>query len=373
MRYRRRYFYDHGAHTGVSPVDRVLGVTAGCSAGLRRLAVKLAATAPYETAAGILGELGGNYLASSHIWTLVQQAGHSACAYQAEQAREACALPDLDQISRGIALEPVQLAATLDGVMLNIRKEGWKEAKIGCVGQIVPVPERQPTPRLPNPLAGAGLPPAWVEPEREHVRAIKIDHVFHLGPPEPFGERLWALAHSRHWLAARNTSVVGDGAPWVWNVAQGHFPYATHVVDWYHATQHLWSAAHARFGPTDPRAAQWVASLKTRLFDRDAAVVSKAISDVPHASPSLGSEARTQLLRDAGYFADNAARMRYKQFRAAGLPIGSGTVESGAKQFKSRFSASGMRWNRQAVQHLMPFRAALMSHSFDAFWASVCP
>jgi hypothetical protein len=65
--------------------------------------------------------------------------------------------------------------------------------------------------------------------------------------------------------------------------------------------------------------------------------------------------------------------MRFRAFHDAGLPIGSGAIESGAKQFKARFWPSGMRWNASGAAHLFPFRAALISDQFDALWKAICP
>jgi hypothetical protein len=322
---------------------------------VRRIAVKLVGYGPYHMAADLLDECCGVYLATSHIWDLVQDAGAAACALKAKQAQQACALPDVDDITPGVAKQALQLTAMADGVMLNIRKQGWKEAKMGCVGEVVPVKAHADSDG---------------EPE-EFVRTQKIDYVFHLGGPEPIGEHLWSLAQKRDWLAAQNTSMVGDAAPWVKNLAERHFPYATHIVDWYHAKQHLWAAAHARFGPTDPRGAQWVDMLKVRLFDGDTASVAKAIADV--AALISDSERQSVLLRESTYFSNNHSRMQFRIFRDAGLPIGSGAIESGAKQFKARFSLSGMRWNPSGAAHLFPFRAALMSNNFDALWKEVCP
>ncbi|MCL5998822.1 MAG: hypothetical protein M1546_22605 [Chloroflexi bacterium] len=65
------------------------------------------------------------------------------------------------------------------------------------------------------------------------------------------------------------------------------------------------------------------------------------------------------------YFTDHRARMTYRQFQQAKLPIGSGTVESGCKQFKARFAQAGMRWSRAGATNLLPFRAAVMGQQFD--------
>jgi len=69
-----------------------------------------------------------------------------------------------------------------------------------------------------------------------------------------------------------------------------------------------------------------------------------------------------------GYFEKNKRRMNYLELRADGWVIGSGMVESGGKQFKSRFCGSGMRWSRSGAKHLLPIRTAILSQRFDQLW-----
>jgi hypothetical protein len=80
-----------------------------------------------------------------------------------------------------------------------------------------------------------------------------------------------------------------------------------------------------------------------------------------------------KLTREAGYFEGTASGMQYRLFSDRHLPIGSGTVESAAKQFKDRFTQAGMRWSRNGAVNLLPFRAATLSHNFNALWRSSCP
>jgi hypothetical protein len=78
----------------------------------------------------------------------------------------------------------------------------------------------------------------------------------------------------------------------------------------------------------------------------------------------------------AGYFRDNQRRMQYQELREELWPIGSGMVESGAKQYKGRFAGPGMRWSRPGINALLPFRSAVMGGTavFDALWQVVgCP
>ncbi|MCL5998823.1 MAG: hypothetical protein M1546_22610 [Chloroflexi bacterium] len=108
------------------------------------------------------------------------------------------------------------LGVSLDGVKFNVRGEGWKEAKVGCVFTFAPTGQMRPT------QDGAPV---------EVVQASAMSYVFQFGPPEPFGRWVWAQADRRGWLAARQSVVLGDGAAWLWNLAALHFGGATQIVD----------------------------------------------------------------------------------------------------------------------------------------------
>jgi hypothetical protein len=78
------------------------------------------------------------------------------------------------------------------------------------------------------------------------------------------------------------------------------------------------------------------------------------------------------LRKEAGYFHNNQRRMQYQEMREDEWAIGSGMVESEAKQFKARFAGPGMRWSRSGAEHLIPVRAAIMSGRFEELWRAAC-
>ncbi|MCB0222308.1 MAG: hypothetical protein KDI02_01350, partial [Anaerolineae bacterium] len=84
---------------------------------------------------------------------------------------------------------------------------------------------------------------------------------------------------------------------------------------------------------------------------------------LPQTAEMLGTE--------AGYLENNKRRMNYLECREEGFLLGSGMVESGAKQFKARFCGPGMRWSRSGLERLIPIRSAILSHSFDQLWPAV--
>jgi hypothetical protein len=79
---------------------------------------------------------------------------------------------------------------------------------------------------------------------------------------EEFGYRIYTEAWRRGWEWATTKIVIGDGAVWIWNLADRHFPGAIQIVDLYPARQHLWDIA-ALLYPHDATAKKrWMAPMK---------------------------------------------------------------------------------------------------------------
>jgi hypothetical protein len=159
------------------------------------------------------------------------------------------------------------------------------------------------------------------------------------------------------------------GANLAWNLADEHFYDSRRVVDWYHATEHLAHAADALHGEdSSPVKQRWLKEHKQMLFEGQALHLAQTLQAL--ATGQTGG-AREALLEQATYFEHNQHRMNYLELREEGWLIGSGMVESGAKQFKHRFTGPGMRWSRPGAERLLPIRAAVMSHTFDDAWRAI--
>ena len=168
-------------------------------------------------------------------------------------------------------------------------------------------------------------------------------------------------------LALEATQAIGDGAHWIWNLADEHFFDSLQTVDWYHATEHLYVAAQL-YNPDDEAAMKrWYNWAETKLFQGHADQITHDLNQQASGHSQRAKDLRTQ----AHYFENNKRRMQYLELREEGYPIGSGMVESGAKQFKARFTGPGMRWSRDGIERLIPIRSAIMSRQFDALWPDV--
>lgn len=304
--------------------------------------VWLSSLLPYEQCEQVMERIGERYVSDSSIWRQTQRYGarmEAAVEHQRQQVSvERIQLPDArhDHDQRK--------ALSMDGGMVNIRHEGWRELKVGAVFDVEKRLERNPQ----------------TQELDEMAHGVNVNYTAVLGSKDAFKPALWDLAVEHDLPTARNRSVVADGALWIWDVAEDVCPDGTQVVDWFHAVEHLSEAAHALYPDekyTHTRK-HWLKTHKNHLY---MGRIHKIIAD-------LHQRERPDL---AVYFERHQRRMQYLEFRENGLPIGSGTVESGVKQYKQRLCGTGMRWNHNNAQRMLLIRSATLSDTFDDLWQKV--
>lgn len=302
----------------------------------------------FEQAETILHTVGQIAISDSSIWRRVAVWGTRCQAVEAVQRASAAAVPTREELLAGEAQAPDHMGVAIDGGLVHVRQEGWKELKVGCVFEVEVRPTYQPD-------TGETL---------DLAHAVRNTYVAHLGGPAVFGQLVWAEARRRHWMHARHTLVLGDGALWIWNVAAEQFYTSQQAVDWYHATEHLAQAAHALKGEGTAAAQRWFNERQTALFQGHADAIAAELTRRAASQPRAADDLR----REASYFHGNQHRMQYQELREEGFPVGSGMVESACKQFRARLAGSGMRWSRPGIERLLPIRAAIMGHRFDNLW-----
>ena len=305
----------------------------------------------YEIAEAMLRRVGHLTISDSSVWRRAQEWGKR---FKEEDTRreQANALPSRTGVYRGVRETEERKGVSMDGAKVHIVEEGWKELKVGCVFDIEVWPTRDKKTKELVDLA----------------HAVDNTYVAHLGGPEVFGQLMWAEAQARGWEGAKDTQVVGDGAPWIWNLAIHHFYDSRQVVDWYHATEHLGEAAKLLHSEGSVANKRWYNQAETMLYQGHAERIELELSAAAADRPEeVAHELRTQ----AGYFGNNKRRMQYLDMREEEFVIGSGMVESGCKQYKSRFCGPGMRWSRTGIGRLIPIRGAIMGDQFDTMWRRI--
>jgi hypothetical protein len=301
--------------------------------------VWLSGLLPYEQCEMVFKIIGERWVSASSIWRQTHTHGERLQTY-AEQQRQQVSVERI-QLPDAKHDHDQRKGVSMDGGMVNIRGEGWRELKVGTVFDVAMRLERNPQTQALDEMAHG---------TQVHYTAV-------LGSKDDFRPALWALAVQHELPTARNRSVVADGAVWIWDVAEDICPDGQQVVDWFHAVEHLSEAAHALY-PNPAEAVKrnrWLKTYKNHLY----------MGRIHKIIAALNLRGFPQL---ATYFERHQRRMQYLEFREQGLPIGSGTVESGVKQFKQRLSGTGMRWNLGNANRMLVIRSAVLGNDFHHLW-----
>ena len=325
------------------PLDEQLTLPrSGFSPAFAKQMVWLSGLLPFGQSVEVMARIGERFMSQSTTWRMVQHYGEqlqTVVEHQREQESvERIQLPDArhdHEQRKGVSI---------DGGMVHIREQGWREMKVGTVFDVELRLER-------NPQTGD---------LDEMAHGVNVHYTAVLGTKQEFTPALWALAVEHDLPTARNRSVVADGAPWIWEVAEDVCPDGQQVVDWYHAVEHLYKAAVALY-PNESDLAKrqrWFKTYKHHLYMGQIETIISVLNKrgVPHF---------------ATYFERHKRRMQYLEFREDGLPIGSGTAESGVKQFKHRLCGTGMRWEEDNANRMIILRSAILGHDFDSLWAKI--
>lgn len=186
-------------------------------------------------------------------------------------------------------------------------------------------------------------------------------------PAEQFGKRIYAEAVRRGLPNAEKVVVLGDGAEWIKNLAELHFPEAIQIVDLYHTREHVSDLCKILFAPDVDEVVKyrirWWDYLDEGNVERIAREAQKRMSDDPKKKENAEKE--------IAYLTKNKERMRYAEFRAQGLFVGSGVIEAGCKTvIGTRLKQSGMEWSVRGANAITSLRCIFVSGRFEDYWES---
>jgi hypothetical protein len=181
-------------------------------------------------------------------------------------------------------------------------------------------------------------------------------YMSHFGCHEEFINKLEPVVDEYEKLKDRLV-FVNDGAKWIWNWVEGNYPSSIQILDYYHATEYLGDFAKAIFSDKDKRN-DWVSKQKLLLLNDQVEEVISGIKEVK-CNTLARQKAKKKILT---YYENNKPRMKYKTYRAKGLLIGSGPIESAHRTvIQKRLKQSGQRWTIKGAQFVANLRVANMS------------
>jgi hypothetical protein len=310
-----------------------------------RLAFTLTATGSYSEAAA-LAQKWGCAVDAATLHSLAQRLGRRA----EQQTRERLQAVAVDLALPGAPLEVGVFM--LDGWQGRYRGPGWGKRKT-----------KQKRVAWHEVKVGVFY---WQEQAGRTVggRGLLTEKVVvsWQGEPTELGRRLHWEALQRGLGRARWILVVGDGAPWIWNVAADRWAGAQEVLDFYHASEHLWELGRALYG--EEQAKEWV---EARLHELRHGQEEKFLVHLADLKAPRGPSAET-LREQRNYFARQAQRMHYQEIAQRGWPIGSGAVESACSGQQNRFKRRGQFWTHEGIENLAALKQARENKHWDELW-----
>lgn len=323
------------------------------SPGVRRLMARAGSQSQFEQAAEDLLCYAGLKVAAREIERVAEEAGRQVEAWLSEQQQQILQAPG-PLVGAALAAH-AKFYVSFDGTGVPVRKNELlgrrgkqadgsartREAKLGCVFTQVGLDKEGCPQRDPD--------------STTYVGAIESSALF--------GWRIYAEALRRGLNQAKEVIVLTDGARYNRTIALTHFPEAVHIVDLFHAYEHLSALAQTLWGPEAKAPKPWRDLL-------EAGNISGLLRTARKQLPVSGRRKKL-LLKQLGYFEKNAPQMRYAEYRKKKYFVSSGVVEAGCRTvIGERLKQSGMRWSVRGANAIIALRCCILSGCFEDFWAS---
>jgi hypothetical protein len=350
----RPYYLCEHCGAGQFPVDQQLDVrNTGQSPAVRRMLALVGAEAPFDQGRQQMSVLANLEVTTKAVERTAEAIGADISAGEQQEVDRAMQLDLPIVVGEPIPILYVQMDGT--GVpVVKAETEGRKgkkdgepahtrEAKLGCVFTQTAWDEEGYALRDPESTTYTG--------------AIET--------AEEFGKRIYLEAWNRGWSRAQTKVVMGDGAEWIWNIADQHFPGAIQIVDLYHARQHLWAVARLLHPNDSARQKSWMLRHQPKLDDGKIEKLVSFLCSIPAPTPEVADKIKGE----AAYFQKNAQRMRYPEFRRLHLFVGSGVIEAGCKTvIGSRLKRSGMFWTVRGANAILALRCCKLNGRLESYW-----
>ena len=350
----RPYYLCSHCHTGQFPADVELDVeNTELSPGVRRMLATVGQDAPFDH-----GRQQMKLLADLDVTT-------KAVERMAEAIGEDIAVCEQEQIQRAMQLDlPIVVGEPIPILYVEMDGTGVPVVKSETVGRQGKT-EGEPAHTREAKLGSVFTQTKWDEEGYAIRDPDSTTYTGAIEPAEEFGKRIYLEAWNRGWSRAEKKVVIADGAEWIWNLADQHFPSGIQIVDLYHARQHLWGIARKLYPNQEAEQRRWMMIHQDMLDEGKIEDLVHALRCIDSSSLELAEKIRTE----ADYFERNAKRMRYPEFRRQHLFVGSGVIEAGCKTvIGSRCKQSGMFWTVRGANAILALRCCQFNGRCEDYW-----
>jgi len=332
---KRRKYYCEKCERTTAPLDRRLGIDeTGITPGMMRMLCRTALEMAYEKSESLLTDILGfrpcsareiERIANKHGQRLEEQISTG-------QAGDISATPEPDNRKYCLMIDAAMIPGLPDPVE---HKLTWHDVKLAVGVDPTDV-------HMPFYVAG-----------REEVGL--------------FGKRLWHYLESHGLDVINFCLILGDGAHWIWTLADLMFPAVPQLLDFYHAAEHLYATAKLLFPETSAR--KWWHTRLAQLKEGNLDQFFQALKRLVVAYPSVCSEDKDSPQKLLDYFISNKSRLDYPWAIRNKLPIGTGAVESACRHIpQQRLKQSGMRWSDPGAQSILNLRTLHRNGEFEQYW-----
>jgi hypothetical protein len=352
----RPYDLCPGCQQGQFPVDTELDIdNTEFSPGVRRMQALVGQDTPFDDGREQMKVLAGLEVTTKSVERTAEAIGTDIAQCEQREIQKALQL-DLPGV---VAQGPIPiLYVQMDGTGVPV----VKKETAGRPGKI----DGQPAHTREAKLGGVFTQTTWDKQGDPIRHPDSTTYTGAIETAEEFGKRLYAEASKRGWSRAQKKVVMGDGAQWIWNLADEHFPGAIQIVDLYHARQHLWQGARRLHPHDEAKQRAWIKGHQKRLLDKGK--IEKLVAALRALEPEHPAAA-DPMRTEADYFERNAERMRYPKFRRQHLFVGSGVIEAGCKTvIASRLKRSGMFCTVRGANAILALRCSHLNARFEDYW-----
>ena len=327
-----------------------------------RLCFTATMTGSYEAAAQVAAKWGSpadDTTIHVHVQRAGQRAGQRAQARVDRALAPATRTQVVAEAGRRVGREPFSLVIEMDGWMVRERGSQWG----------LKPPEKQGDRVAWHEMKTAIIFQLGQRAQNQSGRPVILEkaHVACRGDARDLGRRVHAEALRRGLHQAQKVYVIADGGVWIWNIVADRFGDATGVLDFYHASQHLWAVARA-IGPDEQQARRWVMPLLDQLKHGAQDKVLRRLSDLYRRRQRYEQAAADLIRTELEYFTRHRDHLCYEKVQAEGCPMGSGAIESTCSQFQDRFKRTGQFWTLPGEQCLLALDLARRNDDWDEIW-----
>lgn len=307
------------SHTKLSPL-------------LEHKSVYLGTLVPYESASQCIDTILEVQVSDSTIYRLTDRKG-----------REAIEHIDLDQDwkKEGDCFSDPEdrLYCQMDGAMIQVREEGWKEVKLGRTFKASAILDKGQSQRITESIYAAKL-------------GNKEGFVEHISKVLPKG-------------IDQNNELVftTDGAVWIRQMIEENYPEAVSILDIFHLLEHAGKYIDVNYKKENKAAKmkQW----KELLLNEGGQTLIREVQKSRTKSKKAMKEKKNLL----NYLEANVCRVNYPQYLKENYYIGSGAIESAHRHvIQSRMKRAGQLWSRTGAEKMIALRVIFKNEMFNSLF-----